>query len=309
MFLRAHIAGSMGYLLSPALASTLMRFVGPWPTICVAPSLLVCGGLGFILLPETRQLKEENNPSTQIQSTTLVGYTIRMYQRLAKTLSIFDSPYIVLVLLTHLSSNPIFIAIASFLIQFASKRYNIRISDTGYLQGIFGVAQTIVSLILLPYMSTLMINASTPWPLKMRNERQRDLVLARWSYLFLILGFLVLGVAPNIVFFVMGLIVSSLGVGFNSLTRSLLSFYVKPESRSQAFSMMSMIEVLGSTFGPPMLAALFTTGLSWGGSWIGLPYYGMASLCLLMLIMMIYVRVPKAQGITPMSYDEADHQN
>ncbi|KAK8851899.1 major facilitator superfamily transporter [Apiospora arundinis] len=293
-FMRFHVAAILGNLVSPALCSIMMAQTGPWPCMWVSLALLFGGTAAFMFIPETGKHKQQD--AQEEASGHPVGFkahVAHIYDRLLESLSIVKSPSVILLLLTCTVSIPTIVAILQFLVQFISKRYHMSIGDTGYVQTAYGIAQVFQSLLVLPYISKVLVSDSTPWPFKMKDEKTRDLWLARYSYGALVLGFLWMGAATSLASFVVGLFVLSLGSGFNSITRSLMSLYVDPEHRSRLFSLVGMAEVVGSMYGPPMLAGLFALGMRLGGAWIGLPYWGMAGLCLLVIGALVFVRVPR----------------
>ncbi|KAI1119138.1 hypothetical protein F5Y14DRAFT_446349 [Nemania sp. NC0429] len=87
-----------------------------------------------------------------------------------------------------------------------------------------------------------------------------------FSYAILFLGALTPGLAPTLAGFVLGLLLMAVGSGFGSLSKSLMSIYVDPAHRSRLFSLVGMVEVLGSVFSQPLLAGLFSLGLRCGGT-------------------------------------------
>ncbi|KAK8075202.1 major facilitator superfamily transporter [Apiospora hydei] len=294
-FMRFHVVAVLGNLVSPALCSLMMAKTGPWPCLWVSIALIVTGTVAFMFIPETSSHKQHNfqeGEPSQLASG-FKGHVTHIYDRLLESASILKSSSVIILLATCIVSVPVIVAILQFLVQFISKRYSMPISDTGYVQTAYGIAQVFQSLLVLPYISKALISESTPWPFKMKDERTRDLWLARWSYGALVFGFLLMGAAPSLAFFVFGLFVLSLGSGFNSITRSLMSLYVDPEHRSRLFSLVGMAEVAGAMYGPPMLAGLFALGMRLRGAWIGLPYWGMACLCLLVIGALSFVRVPR----------------
>lgn len=114
--------------------------------------------------------------------------------------------------------------------------------------------------------------------------------------MFVIIASLVLGLAPNLALFITGLVILALGTGCASLIRTLLSFYVDPEHRSRLFGIVGMIEIIGSIYARPMLAALFSLGMKLGGQWIGLPYYSVTVLFAAITVLFVFVRVPRKPG-------------
>ena len=296
-FMRFHVAAVLGNLVSPALCSLMMAKTGPWPCMWVSLALLISGTAAFMFIPETSSHKKQDDQEDELsQPAGFKGHVKHTFDRLRESASILKSSSVIILLATCAVSIPVIVAVLQFLVQFISKRYNMPIGDTGYVQTAYGVAQVLQSLLVLPYISKILVSESTPWPFKMKDEQTRDLWLARWSYGALLLGFLLMGAAPSLASFVFGLFVLSLGSGFNSLTRSLMSLYVDPEHRSRLFSLVGMAEVAGAMYGPPMLAGLFALGMRLGGAWIGLPYWGMACLCLVVIGALTFVRVPRDRG-------------
>jgi MFS family permease len=122
--------------------------------------------------------------------------------------------------------------------QFLSKRYDIELSKTGYVQSSYGVAQIIHALVILPWFSRFLMKDSTPRRLRAPDEQRRDLSLARASYGLLLAGFIVLGLAPALPAFMFGLFILALGSGYGSFTKTLMSLHVDPEHRSRLFSLI-----------------------------------------------------------------------
>ncbi|KAI0596519.1 major facilitator superfamily domain-containing protein [Biscogniauxia sp. FL1348] len=284
-FMRLHAASLSGNLMSPALSSLLMsRTGGPWASLWVAVALLSTSALSFYLfLPETltTTTTTTKHPSSRI---------------IRESLSILRPRSLVLLLASALGSAPVLFATAlQFMAQFVSKRYGLRLAQTGYVQSGYGAAQIVQALGVLPLLSRWWrVRSSSSSSSSSDSEHRRDLSLALWSYAVLFLGVVVLGVSPSLGGFVLGLALTALGSGFGSLSKSLMSLYVDPAHRSRLFSLVGMVEVLGSVYAHPMLAGLFTLGMKLGGGWIGLPYYGLAVLVAACGSLLLFVRLPKS---------------
>lgn len=65
--------------------------------------------------------------------------------------------------------------------QSMSKRYDVLIKNTGYVQATYGLVQVIQALLVLPRVSSFLLNDTTPRLFKMANEQERDLLLAKFS--------------------------------------------------------------------------------------------------------------------------------
>ncbi|KAI1177378.1 major facilitator superfamily domain-containing protein [Nemania sp. FL0916] len=299
-FLRTHVASLCGNLLSPSLAGFVMERAGPWVPPFIGFGLYFLGGILFFFLPETRTRKdsllqeshEEDLPSPDDSPLS------QIFGQFLNSLSILTSPSLILLLLAALCSMPVMDSTLGFLNQFVSKRYEIKIAQTGYVQSTYGVASIVMTLFILPWISALLIHPATPARYRAKDEQYRDLFLARWSYVILFIGAVTLGLSPTLGGFVLGLILMAVGSGFGSLSKSLMSIYVDPAHRSRLFSLVGMVEVLGSVFSQPLLAGLFSLGLRWHGVWIGLPYLGLAALIALSGSLLLFVRIPPPKSIS-----------
>jgi uncharacterized membrane protein len=80
------------------------------------------------------------------------------------------------------------------------------------------------------------------------------------------------------------------------MAKSIMSVYVNPVHRSRLFGVVGMIEILGAVYSAPALAALYSWGMSLGGAWIGLPYFGLALLMTLVTTLLLLVKVPRTAG-------------
>ncbi|KAI1502946.1 major facilitator superfamily domain-containing protein [Biscogniauxia marginata] len=293
-FMRLHAGSLCGNLMSPALSSLLMEKQGPWPPIWVAVALLITSAVSFLFLPETLRSKSKrvSSPSRTEPAglKSRVSHTISTFR---ESLSILKSPSLILLLLTALGSMPITHSTLQFMAQFISKRYGIKLFQTGYVQSAYGVAQIVQALVILPFLSKLLLKSSIPAVFRAADEHHRDLSLSLYSYVILFFGILVLGFSPSLACFIFGLVLMALGSGFGSFARSLMSLYVDPEHRSRLFSLVGMVEVVGSVYAQPMLAGLFALGMKLGGGWIGLPYYGLSVLVAICGSLLLFVRLPK----------------
>ncbi|KAI1103600.1 MFS general substrate transporter [Jackrogersella minutella] len=297
-FMRLHVASLAGNLISPAVSSLMMNKVGPWPPIWIAVALVIISGITFLFVPETLrhphgQEDPQESEADEDQATGLKSRVSHVVARFKESLSILKSPSLILLLVTCLGSAPILYGTLQFMAQFISKRYNIKLAQSGYVQSSYGAVQVVQALIILPWLTRHIMKDTVPARFRAPDEHHRDLSLARWSFSILVVGVLILGLAPTLGDFIFGLVLMALGSGFNSLTRSLMSLYVDPEHRSRLFSLVGMVEVVGSVYAQPFLAGLFALALNLGGGWIGLPYYGLSILVAATGSLLYFVKVPK----------------
>jgi MFS family permease len=299
--MRIHVASLVGHLVSPGLSSAIMAETGPWPVLCLSICFYLVAATAFMFVPETLKHSDDETSDDEDESAGFQAHLAHAITRLKDSFSVLKSPSLILLLLTCLVTTPFAASILQFMVQFVSKRYDISLESTGYVQSAYGIGQIVQALVFFPSISRLLLQDSTPRPLRMDNEQERDLVLAKWSFGLCFVGYMVLAFAPTLWMFINGLAVLALGSCFSSLTRSLMSVYVDPEHRSRLFSVVGMVELIGNMYGPPMLAGLFSLGMGLGGGWIGLPYFSIACLSLFVILILLFVRVPKQKEAMPRS--------
>ena len=296
--MRIHIASLLGNLSSPALSSIMMKMTGPWPVLWVGITCLLVSAVAFSFVPETLQHKTSSDVPGQ--PTSMKKHLSDFAGSIMESVNMLKSRSLIIMLTTSLLVQPIYFATVQLLIQYVSKRYGLRIEDTGYIQTIYGAAQVFQALVGLPTISRLMTShlerSTTMKVLRIRNEQQRDLLLARSSLFILVPGLFILGVASSLGLFIFGLLVLAIGAGYSSYTRSLMSLFVESGRHSRLFSLVAMVDVAGSVYSGPMLAGLFSAGMDLGDAWVGLPYFVLAAIVSGAFILLLFVRLPKTDA-------------
>jgi MFS family permease len=278
----------------------MMRYAPVWSVLWMFELCLLLGAVAFIFLPETAlpakvAVPHDDDGSGERLAGGLSSYARQVLARLHESLAVVKSPSLVVLLLTILGTAPMTASCLQFLIQYTSKRFGLAIQDTGYLLTAYGAAQIVQGLVVLPVLSRLALVPGAP-PRSWRrapDEQHRDLLLARWSYGVLVLGFALLGAAATLLSFVAGLLVLATGSAATAIVRSLLSLYVDSQHRTRLFSLVAIIESVGAAVAPTVLATLFTLGMRLSGAWVGLPYWGVSALCLFTFVALFCIRLPK----------------
>jgi len=289
--MRIHVAALVGHLFSPALSSAMMNATGPRPVLCMAVVLLLIAALAFLFIPETLQHPRTlTSPSTQ----SFKQHLYNALKQLKESLLILNGP-LILLFLTLFITSPVYYSMLQFMAQYISKRYAMKLKDTGYVQTVYGCAQVFVAFVGIPVVSKLL----TPKPglATPLQDQKRDFKLALISFGIFIPGFLFLGSAPTLAYFIFALLVIALGSGYSSFARALMSSHVDTEHRSRLFTLVGMLETAGTMYSGPLLAGLFSVGMRKGGQWVGLPYLVLAGFAAVALVVMAFVRLPKIQAV------------
>lgn len=292
--MQQHMASVFGNLMAPSISSFMMARWGPWPPAMVGIGLITLSAAAVLFVPETLQSRQASSYNPDQDDTPRQKSGASHYlDQFKESLSILRSPSLILLLLTCLGTMPLFFSTTSFMAIFLSKRYHLRLFQGGYVQSAFGVAQMVQTLLFLPWLSRRLMQSTTPPRLRPADEHHRDLSIARWSAGIGAFAALVLGLAPTLPGFVVGLALLAIGSGCSSLLRSLMSLYVDPQHRSRLFGLVGMVEIVGTICAQPMLAGLFSLGMQLGGGWIGLPYFGLTVLVTMVTALLLFVRVPR----------------
>ncbi|KAF2966230.1 hypothetical protein GQX73_g7347 [Xylaria multiplex] len=290
-FMRLHGASSVGNLISPALASILMASTGPWPPILTAFLLIVLPGPFVFLVPESLKHIPKDDDDTP-DSSGFKATLMQSLRELRKSAVVFGSPSMILILLITMLQLSIVLSTYQFLSQFTSKRYHIPIAETGYIQSTYGVAFVTVSFIIMPWVTMAILKPGAPAFLRFTDDKQRDLFLARASYIASMIGTFILGLSESLPGFLFGLVILAFGVSSEGFLKSIATLYVSPEQRSRLFTILGISAIASDLWASPALAGLFSVGMRLGGIWIGLPYFGISGLCVLMFIMGLFIRIP-----------------
>ncbi|KAI7489989.1 hypothetical protein KC351_g938 [Hortaea werneckii] len=193
----------------------------------------------------------------------------------------------------------------SLLLQYVSERYNWPIADASYLLSLRAGAQMVYYLFVLPAIDSWLLRKAC-WPAKVK-----DLWLAKVSICLLTISFVAFAFAPRVSVIALGLLLYTLGTGFNTFARSLVSVLVEPNMIGTLYTMISVMDTLGSLSAGPLVAEAFKWGMHLGGFWHGLPYMLSFTFCGLGALLMhrIHLRgdigVPARDAWLPVSQDDA----
>ncbi|KAI0449403.1 major facilitator superfamily domain-containing protein [Xylaria acuta] len=295
-FMRIHGASMVGNLISPALASIMMASTGPWPPIFLAFLLTALPAFAIFLVPESLKQKRQYGDD-ESSSGAFKAHMVQSFRELKKSANVFGSPSMILILLITMLQLPLVQCTYQFLSQFASKRYNIPLADTGYIQSAYGVAFIAVSFFIMPFVSSAILKPCAPAFLRFDDDRRRDLFLARSSCVASMVGTFILGLSGSLPGFVFGLAILAFGVSGEGFLKSIAALYVTAEQRSRLFTILGLSAIASDLWVSPALAVLFSLGMRLGGILIGLPYFGVSGLCVLMFSMSLFLKLPTSSII------------
>lgn len=262
---------------------------GPWVPIWIVifiSPLLICI---LLLLPETLTV-HATPESTTASTKSFTTHMAKGLDDLRASLAMLRNRNVPLVLVTFLVQNARMTAYSSTLVQYVSKNYGWSLGQTSILLSPLGIL-TLVVLGGLPQLAAR-LTSSRALGGRGYSVFGKDLLLTRASTAFLIVGALIQGFSPNVVVFILGLVVSTLSSADSPLARATVSHYVHASFTSRLYALIGMVEVLGSFIGAPALAYFFNLGLEKKGLYTGLPYFYVALLSAVALAALMFVAPP-----------------
>lgn len=268
-------------LLGLTVASSLM-VKSPWIPILLDGTFLTLGTILTIFIPETLHFRTPSRQSEIVFPDSLSERSIKLddstffsmmkshlldvQRKLTGSLSILNSMPVIILLMAFFISpfNDISISLC---VRYVSNRFKWSLSQAGYLLSLRGLINIGVMLGLLPGLSYILIQ-------KLQlSSKDKDLLLAKCSIVLLVFGALLIAASDKIGLTIIGLIIWTFGTGFLSLVRSLITTLVDEEHIGRLYAAISIVQTIATLAAGPMLAGLYTLGLRWQGSWVGLPFF------------------------------------
>ena len=268
-------------LLAVFLSAQLMK-IDPWMPVLLALGLIAFGGLLVLLLPETLHRKpvpdtsSDDEPEARHASMTamLKARATALIADLRQSATVLHSYPVAALLLTFLIPGVIN-RVLEFLPQYLSKSLGWSIADAGMLLSGQVVLNMALYIVIIPSLSRLLTSPRMPFRLA---APVKDLVLARASGVALAVGTLLLAL-PSASSAIAGLVIFSIGLGFSTLCRVVITALVEASQTAKLYALMSVLTAFGELSSGPVIAWLFRVGLGMGDGMAGLPYLAVAGLC------------------------------
>jgi len=308
-FLRTGAFVLCATVVMPPLAAVLMG-ISPWIPTLGGTVLEFLAVVSFGLLPETlrydhpsmpqRAKPTEPLPAPPPPYETLPAAAVlcdslgpsytqslrRWTRKVSSALAFLTDDWRVPVLLIPFLSHTLVGAIGQLILQYVSKRCQIKLSEAIYLTTIRNIVIVVLLFSILPVISNFIMRKYS------LSAQRKDLYLTRASLLILGIGWILVGLAPNIPLVGIALSISSLGYGSWFMLRSFIIGLIPNNRIAVVSSFLSLIDTLGFMAGSPLMAELFSRGLALGGLWIGLPFYslGVCGVCFAVLTLVVGLR-------------------
>jgi hypothetical protein len=282
--------GLLAEIIAPSVASSLME-KSPWIPLFIGISAFVPASALLVFIPETLHMRPRESESATLTPDaaserslsiddfdkpsffgSIVSQAVNGLKEVYGSLSVLHSLPILLLLLSFLI-QPFSRQSVDLSLRYVSNRFGWNLSQTGFLLSLRALVCAVLLFAILPGLSHCLIKYLH------FSSGQKDIVLARFSVVFLVVGALLIGMSPTVVGTLMGLVVFTLGAGTNALTRSLTTSLVDQEHVGRLYAAIGLVETCGGLAAGPTLAALYTLGIRMQGPWVGLPFFALALIC------------------------------
>ncbi|KAL1305068.1 hypothetical protein AAFC00_002005 [Neodothiora populina] len=267
VFLQTHAATLAMSFVIPPLAASLM-VIDPWIPLFSGLAALTFSIFLMYFIPETihhhhasvsgTQQREppeaESTRSTWIAPLKAMGRLLLSDWRVSGLIATF----------TFQSYSTSWTTV--LLLQYASTRYRMSLTRATFYVSLRAGFTVPICLALTPIVAKLLLSKFG------YNAKQRDLVLAQALTVLTCFGWLLVALAPTIAMFVGSLLVLTLGCGYATFLRTVMTSLVAPSDVAKLYTVISVVDTVGMMGGSPLFAWLFKVGLNIGDGGAGLPF-------------------------------------
>lgn len=179
------------------------------------------------------------------------------YKTLNEIFHLFSIPTLPFIFLL-LFLKPIALISKAFTYQFASESFGWAISQTTWLRVSQAAGSALVTMLLLPLLSSLLIRRGY-------QARSLDLAVIRISLIIAIVGFGLLWQTRASWMLILGLFVCGLSEGLEPALQGLATSLMSEKYYARMFTTFAVLETVAKLIGGPLMARLFSLGRNDGG--------------------------------------------
>ncbi|KAK0609971.1 major facilitator superfamily domain-containing protein [Bombardia bombarda] len=302
-FLYLSFGAVSGTMVGPVLSGILMEgAMGPWLPISLVFTVIAPFVLCILLfIPETLSVKPQAAAvaATTVDQQPFFNISKKSIREAATevkiSLVLIKDINVILTLVNYFIQAAITTAYSTTLSQYVSKYFGWTLAESTYRLAPPLTMIQLGTIVIIPMISKVLTSSTGRFRL---STFSADLLLTKVSLVFIIFGALVEGVSEEVVLFIMGLAVGTLGASNSPLCRSVTTAYVESDQTSRLYALLSVLETSGAVLAGPVLAWLFSTGLEKRGIWKGLPWFYIAVLATLSLTALLFVRPPREKDVS-----------
>ncbi|GKZ27451.1 hypothetical protein AbraIFM66951_005296 [Aspergillus brasiliensis] len=256
-------------LLSTPLSSLLLSRYGPDVPYLLGTPFELTGYLCLYLLPKSETPSEtfDSNESAEGEAQDDSAPTGRKVTHTQELFTFLLSPNGLLPLLLAFMVNKLSRQIEELIVQYMRVRFDWTVAQSGYLISLETAMHIILACAILPGAHRALVKASG------HNPANADLRMAKGSIVFLIVGPLLMGLAPHPGVLILGLLLFIMGSGFRQSVQSYLTGAIPPENVTLLYTSITVLDALGSLAAAPLMAYMLSMGIEAGGFAMGLPFF------------------------------------
>lgn len=282
-----------------------------WRPLILALGLDIASFLLIFALPETLRANPSDvqaSPEANADAPLLSMKNLRRKMqdfcaamRETKDFVLRDRSVLLLILAN--ASAGLLVQLRFLLLQYASVRFHWSLANTALLGTLRAAVNLVLFLVVLPAVSVFMTD-------RLHHKPERgDLEVAKYSAILMMVGMFAIGLSPDAVLMVIGLVIYTCGTGFYSAIRSVAVALVggdRTPHTATLFSAMSVSSGLGVIVSGPLLPITFHWGQQIGGVGLGLPFLLGGLLVASAAIIMFFVRIPETQTETETESEQGE---
>ena len=287
-------------LVSPPAGAILMENCGDYVAYAVTVLARLLSFLFPLFIPETKPKDDQHCPPIESSVDALLTDTPSkksfLHQKLDGALAhvrtdvypLISRPAILLGMFSLLI-NTFARSISEFMLQYMTIRFNWRYKDGAWLLAFSASVNIALLCTVLPL---------THWYLNKRcgDPERANLLLAKGSIFFLILGPVIVGVTDQVQGIFVAIVVFTLGQGFGAAMRSFLTSLAPKTETALLYTMISIFSSFGTLIGTPLIGLVFSLGIKKGGAAVALPFFVAAALYLCSGLSVWFLKAPKVRS-------------
>ncbi|SPO05441.1 uncharacterized protein DNG_08128 [Cephalotrichum gorgonifer] len=286
------VSALVGNLLATFTSSWLMQ-IDPWIPCFLSLGILTFSGLLLLFFPETLRSKpaadvsdvEQESPASASFAASIRSRLSHLLADIRQSTALIHSYPVMALLLTFLTTGSHARSL-QFAPQYLSKNLGWSLSDAGMALTAQVAANIALYVFVIPSLSRLLTSPQLPFRL---SPTMKDLYLARASGTLLAIGALLLAF-PSAIAAVGGLMIFTLGLGFGTLCRVLVTALVDSNQTARLYTIISILNGAGELSSGPAIAWLFKVGMKMGDGMCGLPFIAVAGVCAIAAVLVFTVQ-------------------
>ncbi|KAL4786967.1 major facilitator superfamily domain-containing protein [Aspergillus varians] len=255
-----------GYMASSAIMDTLL-----WAPVLLGLGLIFLSFCLLLPVPDQRPLDAEPPEEGMLEPASDDDTPKSTVRTLHTAVVVLKGQGSLVILLLGYLLRSLGGSVMTLMIIYSAQAFNWSFSRSGYLASLDSTAHLAV-LLLLPPLQRLLLSQSAS------DGTSNLFALARGSALLLAVGCAGMALAPSPAFFAISIVLYSLGGGYSQSIRSILTASTPDEHRAITYTVMGILDTVGTMVGAPVWPLVYRVGLKLAGPWIGLPFVTAAAL-------------------------------